>query len=458
MSKKLTREEIVRRLPLDCRLTPIRSTISRRTGHVAWEWLCSCGNSHVASSSSVLEGSCRSCGCLQRETTHALLSIHTVREAAKNNGFEFVASEYRGCKENHSYRCKENHMFLATHNKITQGRGCPFCSKRRLWDLGKTESEARIKAIKLFCLDKPFSLTSDTYVNNSGHLNFECSNGHSFSSSWMHIKRGQGCPDCNWRTQEPRCRSFLQIYTGKTFKKTKSLPWLVNSRGRKMELDGYSAELRLAFEYHGEQHYKFIPHFGKTMERFQQRQQDDQIKRELCASHGITLIEVPYFARDIEGYLKEELERLGITSENELNFSVSTCSSQLQECKQWALGKSGECLSEIYNNKNETLLWRCAEGHEWRANWGNIKLKNCWCPYCYKNSRITGNNENKIFLLEFGNSSKDKCRILPKDPLYNSFRSSYYSSKGGCFDPKFRESYDSKFPSTRKKIGEAKNK
>ena len=58
-----------------------------------------------------------------------------------------------------------------------------------------------------------------------------------------------------------------------------------------MELDIYMPEFDLAFEYQGQQHYTDISFFG-TQRNYNDR---DVIKRDICASHGITLIEVPYW-------------------------------------------------------------------------------------------------------------------------------------------------------------------
>ena len=60
---------------------------------------------------------------------------------------------------------------------------------------------------------------------------------------------------------------------------------------RPMEFDVFIPELSLAFEYHGEQHYGMHYLYGDH-EGVKHR---DQIKRDVCASKGITLIEVPFW-------------------------------------------------------------------------------------------------------------------------------------------------------------------
>lgn len=50
-------------------------------------------------------------------------------------------------------------------------------------------------------------------------------------------------------------------------------------------------------EYQGKQH--FVPYNYDTPERFERRQQYDQIKREYCKEHNIPLIEIPYTDYDV---------------------------------------------------------------------------------------------------------------------------------------------------------------
>ncbi len=61
--------------------------------------------------------------------------------------------------------------------------------------------------------------------------------------------------------------------------------------GNPIELDVYLPQEKLAFEYQGEQHYRYIPGMGRPW--MHQRLIDNE-KKNICNQIGITLIEVPY--------------------------------------------------------------------------------------------------------------------------------------------------------------------
>lgn len=79
---------------------------------------------------------------------------------------------------------------------------------------------------------------------------------------------------------------------------------MIHSSGHKMELDVYIEDLKLAFEYQGEQHYKSLYWAGRHLET--QRRKDEE-KRQACkkvmlraevhlfVKNGVTLVEVPYW-------------------------------------------------------------------------------------------------------------------------------------------------------------------
>ncbi len=89
--------------------------------------------------------------------------------------------------------------------------------------------------------------------------------------------------------------------------------WLINtSTGRRLELDGFNRQLRIAFEYNGPQHYMFIEHYHKTFQHFVNQMIRDEIKKELCVENKITLIIVPYKIKPkkMQDFIIDEFEKL----------------------------------------------------------------------------------------------------------------------------------------------------
>ena len=58
----------------------------------------------------------------------------------------------------------------------------------------------------------------------------------------------------------------------------------------------------------------------------------------------------------------------------------------LEDAKQIALSRHGQCLSTKYKNNQLPLLWYCKEGHIWQASLSNVK-SGTWCPFCYRFKR-----------------------------------------------------------------------
>lgn len=115
-------------------------------------------------------------------------------------------------------------------------------------------------------------------------------------------------------TGELLCRAYLERKFKRKFDKIRP-DFLKNpvTGGYNLELDCYCPELRLAVEYNGAQHYKFIPHFHKNKEAFTNQKYRDEMKRVKCRENNIVLIEVPYtVAHDqISSFLEQKLSQLG---------------------------------------------------------------------------------------------------------------------------------------------------
>lgn len=114
---------------------------------------------------------------------------------------------------------------------------------------------------------------------------------------------------------ETECRRVLEQTFRRPFDKAR--PDILNNPvtggNHNLELDCYNREMRLAVEYNGAQHYKYIPFFHSNKEAFLNQKYRDELKRRMCRDNGITLIEVPYTVKqqDIESFLLTELRKAG---------------------------------------------------------------------------------------------------------------------------------------------------
>lgn len=61
--------------------------------------------------------------------------------------------------------------------------------------------------------------------------------------------------------------------------------------------------LPIIIEYNGEQHYKNIPFFHKTLDSFEKQIKRDEELRNYCKNNEIKLIEIPYIVEDVSSFL-----------------------------------------------------------------------------------------------------------------------------------------------------------
>ena len=122
---------------------------------------------------------------------------------------------------------------------------------------------------------------------------FFCPEGHLASISRDGLLNGAWCKTCNpvlrYTLGEELVRLAFQLMFGKQFPKSRP-SFLINpDTGYPLELDGYCEELQLAFEYHGNQHFQFIPYFHKTVDSFEAAKVRDEYTRQLAKEHGMLI-------------------------------------------------------------------------------------------------------------------------------------------------------------------------
>lgn len=100
----------------------------------------------------------------------------------------------------------------------------------------------------------------------------------------------------------------------------------------------------------------------------------------------------------------------------------------IEELRQKAKERRGECLSDAYINTVTKYEWRCSEGHVWKARYAHVLYRNQWCPECAKNAPKTvwglsieadkKREEVKKINDDFKNKTKLEC-ICPRGHVFD---------------------------------------
>ena len=245
-------------------------------------WQCEKGHVWQARAGSVLNQKSWCPVCAQ----NVPLGLERLRSHAARLGGQCLAEDYKNAHTKVRWKCGSGHVWQATaHNVIINGTWCPECRK-----IGLARLQEHAASLGGRCLSR-------SYSNGTVKLLWECQLGHRWKASAANILHGKTwCPKCAtaiWKT-EAEVRSILEAIFDPARFESSSPTFL-----RGLQLDGYCAELCLAFEYQGEQH--FDPdnyfHFGDSTS-FQSQLERDARKRQLCEEAGVRLVLVPCFAVD----------------------------------------------------------------------------------------------------------------------------------------------------------------
>ena len=126
-------------------------------------------------------------------------------------------------------------------------------------------------------------------------------------------------------TKEEMCRSIFEKIFESKFEKIRP-DFLRNDKtGRNLELDGYNPNIitpigsGLGFEYNGEQHYKYVDVFHKSIDDLTRQQERDALKIRLCKKNETVLITIPYTVKSngLESFIIRKL------IENGLHYYIS---------------------------------------------------------------------------------------------------------------------------------------
>lgn len=148
-----------------------------------------------------------------------------------------------------------------------------------------------------------------------------------------------------------------------------------------------------------------------------------QQARQIAENNGGELLSTEYItAKEKLKFKCEEGHILYINANNLKNGNwCKKCKHRrysIEEIKQHAILKGGECLSPRYYSNKDILTWKCINGHVWEDNYYNVKNFDIWCQECKKeNNKFSWNYIDQFIKNNGGTLLEDKAEELDMDAV-----------------------------------------
>ena len=302
---------------------------------------------------------------------------------------------------------KLGNEFEMQPNNIKSGQWSPFESRTV-----RNNSEYHIKQLQEIVSAKGGKIKDgEQYINTSTKMTFIDQLGNEFQMQPNSVKSGKWSPyekNCS----EHICRQIIEQLYDKKFPSTWNI--IKREEGKNLQLDGYCQELKIAFEYQGEQHttgWFFRDDKNKQEKSLMEITVRDTEKKQACKDLGILLLEINHYKKinnieDIiaqtivdvkksyESHNQELPYFISILNINEIKVDLSKISHLVlmqKELDKIAIEKGGKIKEgEQYINSSTKMTFIDKFDNEFQMTPNKVK-QGRWSPY--ESGRVFNNPE-----------------------------------------------------------------
>lgn len=307
-------------------------------------WKCKKGHSWQSVISSRYYGS-KCPYCMNRKVLTGYNDLETVNPKLalewdyENNGKIKPSMVLGGSNQKYAWICKEGHRWNATvESRNNRHYGCPFCAGKRVI-IGVNDIKTKnpklarewdyIKNRKL----KPENVSYQSHKK----VWWKCKYNHSWKADVASRNKGNGCPICNNKLIVKGVNDLF------TINPELALEWAKNRNGDLTPYDVSAGSNKKVWWQCSNGH--------QWISSINDRNRGKGCP--ICANKKI-----------VKGY-------------NDLK----TVNSKL--AKEWNFKGNGKLKpTQVSNNSNKKVWWKCVKGHEWIASI-NDRSRGNGCPFCY---------------------------------------------------------------------------
>ena len=306
-----------------------------------------------------------------------------------------------GYKAKIKLKCLKYNTIVETitiKNFIERGLNCSF-SKNRPWYKRYPEFCEKCKIKNVECLDSEEVFIEKTKLNRkNAFIKLKClvceeevNTTTIFSFTYGN---NLGCKCANSKSENLMTCYIEECFIDNIFVKQHRPDWLKYTTGCNLELDYYCEELKLAFEYNGEQHYKYRPRFhNNNIENFYKQQERDKFKEQRCKEEGIYLIIIPYQyncynEEKLYKYIDEKIEEWEIETKQEKILEKGKRPQKKYQQKIIDDSKTRQLKKNKYKSEWNTKPKFCDICNFWITN-------NSWCHHIKTKLHLENVENNK---------------------------------------------------------------
>ncbi|MFQ5714960.1 MAG: hypothetical protein ACE5GU_13090 [Candidatus Scalinduaceae bacterium] len=120
------------------------------------------------------------------------LNIEEMQKIAEECGGKCLSNLYVNNHTKLLWKCAERHKWKATPDTIKQGKWCKKCADK----VRAEKRKGTIEEMQEIAEKRGGKCLSDTYVNSSTNLLWECAKKHRWKATPSNIKSGKWCKKC----------------------------------------------------------------------------------------------------------------------------------------------------------------------------------------------------------------------------------------------------------------------